>query len=1137
MDCPSPTLIVLSLVALLLVGVAVPVFAGEKTITVEEQLNRHWSHELMTYPFAAAQGQCAPESVTLTGPNGAQPVQLSEVTLWPGTQSVQSARLSFLVEDLPPQTTQTYTVTYAPDGKRAIPANDLTILPVADSVTVITNRFGARFLLGEKVYATPASAAEVPAPVLSMRLADGVWFGGSRFYGTTPIKSWSAKLTDSGPVFAQVETSYTYADGNTLTVTNRLAAGDYALQTEMTVKQDAPQDGWELLLNHGIAIPDGVRLTGMRTWSKEQPITFDRQSTAPACYLSPWCGDGWFPDSPMVLRLKMAGRTDELQMSVRDNGAWVAPVKDPWWGNFNKWETGAPDRIWAAWQRKRIPIIPADGGVLLRMSLMNGQRKWTVGAHADGKRLWDVFLNKDTGLYTQQARLNDVKEMVLSWPDGPQKHPYQYLNAQELAQAGVRNTAALNDLQDVEKLRGLLNSLGNLDLFRICFDVAARYDALIDSPKLSPQERKLFKAQMAYFGYMAASPLHWSFERGYVSGNPNMSTSRVINVGIIGFALRDNPQGKLWAQYGMEWAKYWLNNVVDDCGFWPESSHYARVSWSDYAQLAVVARNAKAYDFFADPKFKAMALFYEKTLTPPDPLCYVDNATPRPAKSPHPRIDPPYGRGTAGDVWGLSGIIARATAASDPALSRIMQWSWRECGYVEQFGHTTAGMGALYANRDLPAERPDWHSEYFPPLGYLLRSRVGEPDENYLLFVSQYFRNADGEIWPGDTGAIAKWFAGGKPIGGSFSRWPPDISHPMMESRVALAANWNPAQENNPDSGYITQTSQDGFTTLPGAEYVNAGFTVTGIRQHFVKMVKTIPAFPQRDKVGAAPFHWQRQLLLMSDASGETMNYLVLHDTVAGKQPTQWNFWTLSEKVGTPQETADRAAFLADKPGNKTAPLRALTGNRFTALGQFGVDTEYYVASPTDTPCFTLRHGLVSSPYGTAAAVAEYQDTLNLQLPGDGAYFVTLFPHSPDQPAPVFTTLGGGTVIKVAGAFGTDYCFLSKLAANAKADMAAFTGTAASIQDRRTGLILHLSTPGSVQYRDYTLASAFPASLRVAPYALTLTLPEGSAGGQITVKAPGKWTTSQPGVMMKAKGGGYLLTVPANTRTVTMTAK
>ena len=93
----------------------------------------------------------------------------------------------------------------------------------------------------------------------------------------------------------------------------------------------------------------------------------------------------------------------------------------------------------------------------------------------------------------------------------------------------------------------------------------------------------------------------------------------------------------------------------------------------------------------------------------------------------------------------------------------------------------------------------------------------------------------------------------------------------------------------------------------------------------------------------------------MKDDDPAAANYFLFRDSVRGGQPTLWQFWTLSEKIGTPDQVRDREAFLADRPGDRVAAARPLLGDRFTALGQFDVDVEYYIASPTDTPRATLR--------------------------------------------------------------------------------------------------------------------------------------------------------------------------------------
>lgn len=1124
----------------LLVGAVATGLAAEKTFVLEEHLNRSWQRELVTYLFEAPQGQCAVDSLALTGPAGPQPVQASEVELWPGTESLKWARISFLVDELAPLATQTYTLTYGPQATTTpAPAGDLQLAPTPEAVEVTTSRFGARLLLGDGTYPQPVAADQVPGPVRALRLPDGTWFGGSRLYGPTPIKSWSSRLVDAGPVFARTETRYTYADDSTLTVRCRLGLADYSLLVDMEVSGNHPDDGWELLLNQGITIPGGTKLNGARYLAREAAFTLDQESAATALYLNPWPGDGWFPDSPSLLRLALAGRAEELYLTVREPGAWAEPNLDAPWINFANWAAGMPGTMWGhGWSSRRLPLLAAEGGALLRMNLLPGVRKFAVGAGSDPQGLMDTFLCKGTGFYTPLPRLNEIKDMVLAWPDRLGGHPALFANAATLASLGNWNAAAYRDMRDPDKLRDLLNRLGELDYMRNIIEIAVRYDAVIDLPEITPEERKLLRAQTAYLGYLVADPFHWSYERGYCSGNPNMTVSRYVNLAFLGFAMRDNPDAEAWAQYGVDWTRWWLENVTDESGSWPESSHYARVSWMDMVDLAIVARYAGMYDFFADPSFKRMAIFYEKTLTPPNPLRRVAAPVPSGPEGPRAtagRVVANYGRGNRGDVWAMSGLLAAATAVSDPEFSRVMQWSWREAGYNEFFSHNTGGMAPLFVNRFLPTQVPDWRSEYYPNLGYLLRDHVGQPEENYLLFITRYQRSADGEIWPPDTGAISNWFALGKPVGASFVRVP-ELTHPFTVNRVALAANWDPqGGQPSPPAGYVTDTAQEGFSLLPGVDYVSTAFTVKAVNSHGLALPADMPAFPKRDRTGAAPYQWQRQLLRVSRAPGSAAHYLILRDTVAGNQPTQWQFWTLTEKLGAAEEAADRAAFLADKPGAAIAPARELRGDRLTAVGQFGVDLDYYLAAPTDTPRYTLRYGLKGGAYGTYG-YDEYLDLLYLQREGDGEYFVALYPHPAEALPPTFSTLGNGTVIKVAGPEGADYCFLSQAPITARAEAATFTGTAGVVQDQAGRLALVLSAPGSVRYREYGLAAETAAWLEVGPYGATVRLPEGAQGAAVTLTLPGTWRLSegQPTVRLTAQGEEHTLTFPAGRTRATL---
>jgi hypothetical protein len=325
-----------------------------------------------------------------------------------------------------------------------------------------------------------------------------------------------------------------------------------------------------------------------------------------------------------------------------------------------------------------------------------------------------------------------------------------------------------------------------------------------------------------------------------------------------------------------------------------------------------------------------------------------------------------------------------------------------------------------------------------------------------------------------------------------------------------------------------------------------------------MEAITNLPAWPPVPAAGKPPVDWRRQtLFLKDDDPGKAGSYLLIRDSVKGvngPQPTIWQMWNVSETVDTPEKVRDVAAVLANKPGNKISPCRELQGNRFTAIGPYGVDVEYCIASPTDTPRHTLRWGSDGTDQlaYTKPKFPEYQDLLHLQMPGDGAYFVAFYPRKRDWSAPTFSTLGNGLIIKVSGDFGTDHGFLSALDAAASGEGVSFKGTVGSVQDRKSGLVLSLGAKGEVRYQTFGLAADFAASLRIKEKQLTLELPEKVIdgdktlqpmipfpGGAVTLTVPGKWTLTRPaeGLQLAKTTAAWTLTVPAGIRTVVLTAQ
>src|SRR4030095_452029 len=127
------------------------------------------------------------------------------------------------------------------------------------------------------------------------------------------------------------------------------------------------------------------------------------------------------------------------------------------------------------------------------------------------------------------------------------------------------------------------------------------------------------------------------------------------------------------------------------------------------------------------------------------------------------------------------------------------------------------------------------------------------------------------------------------------------------------------------------------------------------------------------------------------------------------------------ERLVPTEEVARAQPFSTPPPGATIIGSHELPlTNRSTAIGQYDVDLEYFIASPTDTTRYTMRWGFKQAPgwNNVPEGFGEYQDLLHLRLPGNGAYYLALFPHTRTTKSPKFDALGSGRIIRVTSEFG-----------------------------------------------------------------------------------------------------------------------
>ena len=1121
--------------------------AAEHRIVLREHVNRQWTNELLSYPFEAAEGACHVASVGLRGPGGPVPVQLSEVEAWPGARMMKSARL-WLVADLAPLAEDAYSVTYGPtSGQPPSPRGDLVVTARDGLVEMTTSLFGARVRLGDQVFEQPLPASDVPGPLVALRLADGTWFGGSRMFGETRIVSWSAEATGKGPVFGQVETTYRYEDGNVLKLNTRLHAGAAALTFETEVPEDRPNDGLDVVLSPGLppltlvaqreAYGDRPQMKTAK-WADWVEIPLQTYTEEVVTKLSPWA-DWWSTWTQTSVRLRMSEQR-ELHVASRNPGEWVEPA--------------APGtmRDWGAWQHKLAPLMKTKNGeAFLRVNNAAGRRVWSVEdrepAYAEERRMSRAQVK------AEWPPLNEVKDWVLDWEAGEKTvHPHLYVSPEDLqdarerlepdkdtlwlagylAKEEIRPVPSYKDAQAVEvylKTRGdpdatgkirlvdrarqHMGALGDFDKMRSTQTVAALYDLIMGTDLIDEQEKRLYRSQMAFLGYMVARPSTWSIERGYRSYNPNMSLSYLLARGAVAAAIPSHPMAEEWVKPGLSRVKTWLAEVGPE-GEWYESAHYSQVSAFAVTCFAVALKEAGFEDLFLNANLKKWAMWLAQIYTPRDPMQGRRNR----------RASPPIGRATAGVPWALFGLMAKATVATDPQYSREMQWAWAGTDYTLSTASHLGGFECVCLDPTLPMEVPKWRSKLFPQVGPLFRNGVGEEHENYLIVHA----NTGAGVRPSELGCLALWFARGVPVAGSFPGGYKE-RHQLLMSRVIPALSWNQGEPwDEARFGCDTSATMGSFSALPRQDYFTASYVHKGWKGGKYGKPENPVAWPPAAQEPGFPIAWSRRMLYIQDDQPKGANYLVLRDSVSGGKPTLWQMWTLSEKIGTPDQVRDREAFLAEKPDKTPVAAHALQGNRFTALGQFGVDIEIYVANPADPQPWTMRWGQRYVDY--AVQGEDFRDLLQLRLNGDGDYFVALVPRFSDEAPPELTAMADGAVVKVAGTFGTDYCFLPSGEAEATADKVFFRGTAGSVQDREGSLVLATGSSGEVRSGEWGISAPQAASVRVEKERVVMDLShDAKDGGEATLRVAGAWKLAdgQAGVAVTGADAGLKLVLPA----------
>ena len=848
--------------------------------------------------------------------------------------------------------------------------------------------------------------------------------------GTATLPYCLVRVIASGPVYAEVESAYTFPDKGFWRLRFRVISGEPVVLVD---EQFSGPSGasYHLRLGKGFE-PDHV------LWrQKENGATtaLNDLTGNSAFVLEPWV-KWWEPMHGNWFALYREDGPDLLAVGAREAACWVEPGKTGWSTEINV----------------------AKAGKALEFQLRGLERKWMLIALPKDPAL---KLSEGSAPLPQQyvikygdLPLDHVKSYALEWPDGGLQHPRLFVTPKELIAfrahfnvdtnilGRLRQTApnpySLDDyiayllatgdpvLQSRLTQFALERLQAAVDLYvrQTAYPTPGAYpheyynevtpalnvlDAVLQPGVLSPGQRERVRAQIAFLGYTLASPSVHSPERGF-KANPNMTTAIRCELGVLACLISDHPKARDWAQMGIREMANELETWTGPKGGWLEAPHYATVSLDSIMSLALALRQTtfSDTDWSLHPKLRDTVRWLACISTPHDP------------RLGRQRRLPEIGNTYTGERTCLTGWLARVWKDKDPAFAREMQWMWKEQG-----AFTNPGIGGLYPgvmgysalmfDPSIPAEPPTWGSEWFPDAGAVFRAHFPSDCETYLHYIQGRLH----QHYDYDEGSFILW-GKGQPLCEDFGYYgrAPAADH----SRV-----------------------DDGFAEVLGNEGRIDEF-LTGERIDYL----------HGERAG-----WHRQILFVKDKDCLGPNYFIIRDTLTNGRPADWRIWLATDTI--PGSAAPTRSTLNANPGpplDPSAPLRI--------QGRYGVDLVVYLA---ETSSGTLSTDELSRTTGASGFQTRTttQHSLHLRLQPNATVTAVLYPVTQVQPTPQFTKLDNGRAVEISSSYGTDYAFLGFTPFEFSQGNLAFHGQRGAAQVREDGAHLSLSGKGELRYQRHTL--------------------------------------------------------------------
>lgn len=1019
---------------------------------IHDSLGHAWSDELLYFDLKLNSPTTVVQPLAVTNAEGrAWPVQILDRKL-NDRGEVVAVRLAMIC-DLAPFAQRRFQL----HAKLPEPANtDLSVTQDGDRWILRTSKLGLAIPAGEGSWAAGEAIANVPPPILALAGADERWVGKGWWTGSRKVFAWKSELLADGPVLAWVRIAYDFGDGRNYTVDIRLPAGQpVALVDEERNLPDTkeyvtdPDQGDAFHL----ALASGLKPT--HAWSK-------RGLQAAGMHVEPGAEFGGTYLTPAQMHY------------VPGSCSAVAAWHD---AGDNAPVIGLFARFLSHWNRPHDTFVPlvwdAQQGLTARFFLNHGRREWAVmagtkdglvvphGISGEGKL--DGYCGAQLLLSKWgQTPLDKVKDWVLDWGDERYAPGRAYV-----APDRKRGTMPYFAEQFL---------LGGQHWFDTAIhvhqtwtgegDAWAKHRELV--AKLPEDKRLASRAAAAFVAYKQTDPDYWPAGNWIGPSNPNMIFMGNAATLMGALTLPDHPKAQAWVDRGLSSVRKNLVNSSSADGAWIECPGYDGAGIEPIVRAALDLHRTGLGDLLDDGRLLKIAMYHANLVTPPDP------------RTGGLRHLPEFG-----DCFDL---------AADPSAKRGRPLFWKMLLPIWQETHPREANQIRWSLGDKTAEDPlapiDGRSRQVAGFGSVFRHAFNTPDESYLAVHQDSFGYGHYHF---DLGALYL-FAKGAPL---CTDWPSMYKPQLKEAWYHNAVSIDRAPR------YAYKGRVTASALLPGVDYSRS--RVYYDADHPPPAAEAEPA--------ELPTHcWQRQVLWVKKPGPEATAYVVVRDEVDDTKPTEWNLWTLSDKL-------------------------KLESRRAEVAGTYGVDmTVQFFVGPDETPT-TERLGFgkpSKNAKSTSTTVSrEYvmqQNVVRMSSQQGGRYGAVLYPYRPNEKRPQISA-GEQEDVAVTGT-DNDLVLVYPQERSVTVGDVSFIGQAAIVTRAAGRAELHLAEGRSLNLKQgYGLAGRGPASMTIVDgqpleihtageeRELAILLPPNSVGKLVSTTAA-KQLKSEPGRLTVRVGSG-----------------